>query len=743
MAFELLVVVLVVLAQRDRRALLAWAIVLVLLTMPSASRLPDNPSFPGSYRPAWYTVRQLITEQETDQVLTTGNEQERTETLVDLVAPTVRLLPAVLLTLASLIWLFWYPRRTRSWLFAAGLLLVPPLVAYLVDRLTPYPLGSRYALATIPAVLLLQGAGAAALWRHRRSLAVLGLLGITIVMGYWLLMQFNAPSFGKDDIKAAAAYVSQYAQEEDIVVLHSPMVQFVWDYYYDGVAPVEIIPHQENNCQERTVSHFQTVAQAHGQVWFLYESDNCLLLHHANTQWVTLEKKDFSSPWLDLALEKYMVEPPVINALPADVTPVELCWPEGLCLNGWSVENLVLGQEAKITLYWSQNRPTDDDYELQLALQDANGQRWSECTAPIFAFYPAAYWPTGVILAQALRIPLSPALPPTSFSLALMVQRVSDGQLMATNAGQGINLVGTILPERPAELIDPGALGLQYKSDADFGEKIRLLGYNLPIDTPRPGHTGFIDFYWQVLSGTNENWQQRTRLIRDGQIWVEKVGPLSVAEFDLPQWRPGDLVWGRIFLPLPGQMPPGEYKVEIALLDPAGEPIPAKVIWHAEETESVVAGPTYLENWPMVTEPPEMPHRPDTIFGGAIRLWGYDIQGEMQPGGNVNVTLIWRDELPVGDDYNVFVHLMAEDETLLGQADGAPAGWTRPTSTWRPGEFIVDQYTIPLAPDTPTGVGYLWVGLYHPGGDGRLLVLNPAEGQPPDRTLLDIIVIEP
>jgi hypothetical protein len=138
-----------------------------------------------------------------------------------------------------------------------------------------------------------------------------------------------------------------------------------------------------------------------------------------------------------------------------------------------------------------------------------------------------------------------------------------------------------------------------------------------------------------------------------------------------------------------------------------------------------------------------MPHRPDIIFGGAIRLWGYDLQQQVQPGGELGVTLVWRDELSVEEDYRVFVHLMDEDQELLGQADGVPVGWTRPTSTWRPGEFLVDHYTIPLAPDIPSGVGYLWVGLYHPTENSRLPVLYPAEGQPPDRTLLDIIVIEP
>jgi len=182
------------------------------------------------------------------------------------------------------------------------------------------------------------------------------------------------------------------------------------------------------------------------------------------------------------------------------------------------------------------------------------------------------------------------------------------------------------------------------------------------------------------------------------------------------------------------------------LLDEAGQPVPATEIWRTEATERVIAGPAYVDNWPLETEPPSMPHRPDLVFGETIRLWGYDIQVEnsqVQPGNKVPITLVWQDQVPVSSDYHVFLHLMDAEGRLLGQSDGVPAAWTRPTSTWRAGEFIVDEHTIPVPADAPAGAVYLWVGLYSPAGDGRLPVAGGDADQSSERALLDIIVIEP
>ena len=68
----------------------------------------------------------------------------------------------------------------------------------------------------------------------------------------------------------------------------------------------------------------------------------------------------------------------------------------------------------------------------------------------------------------------------------------------------------------------------------------------------------------------------------------------------------------------------------------------------------------------------------------------------------------------LSESYRVFVHLLSEDGRIVAQADGLPAGWTRPTTGWLPGEFIIDRHTIALPTTLPSGNYTLTTGLYLP-----------------------------
>ena len=53
---------------------------------------------------------------------------------------------------------------------------------------------------------------------------------------------------------------------------------------------------------------------------------------------------------------------------------------------------------------------------------------------------------------------------------------------------------------------------------------------------------------------------------------------------------------------------------------------------------------------------------------------------------------------------------------MVAQSDGVPAGWSRPTTGWTPGEYITDVHTLSIPPDAPEGDYTLSTGLYLPGG---------------------------
>jgi hypothetical protein len=95
-------------------------------------------------------------------------------------------------------------------------------------------------------------------------------------------------------------------------------------------------------------------------------------------------------------------------------------------------------------------------------------------------------------------------------------------------------------------------------------------------------------------------------------------------------------------------------------------------------------------------------------------------------GAVLPIELHWQTQAALGEDYHVFIHLVDQDGQLVAQADGQPALWTRPTTTWAVGETIIDRHGLWLPTPTAPGQYQLRVGLYRPS-DGRRLRLTTGE----------------
>jgi hypothetical protein len=103
-------------------------------------------------------------------------------------------------------------------------------------------------------------------------------------------------------------------------------------------------------------------------------------------------------------------------------------------------------------------------------------------------------------------------------------------------------------------------------------------------------------------------------------------------------------------------------------------------------------------------------------FGDFAELLGFAIpSADVTSASSIPLTLYWQalaGRSPV--DYRVFTHLLSEDGQLLAQHDSPPANGSRPTSTWSPGESIVDSHPMGFQDLTYTGPARILVGLYDP-----------------------------
>jgi hypothetical protein len=121
-----------------------------------------------------------------------------------------------------------------------------------------------------------------------------------------------------------------------------------------------------------------------------------------------------------------------------------------------------------------------------------------------------------------------------------------------------------------------------------------------------------------------------------------------------------------------------------------------------------------------------LPAQYDTYvnFGRQIALIGYDLpETVVRPDETIRLTAYWKAQTSLQINYQVFVHLQAEDGRLVAQSDKLNPG-EFPTKQWPPDRYVRDEHEIALPADLPAGRYRLSVGLWVAGDGWRVPVLD-------------------
>ncbi|OQA44224.1 MAG: hypothetical protein BWY52_01675 [Chloroflexi bacterium ADurb.Bin325] len=100
-------------------------------------------------------------------------------------------------------------------------------------------------------------------------------------------------------------------------------------------------------------------------------------------------------------------------------------------------------------------------------------------------------------------------------------------------------------------------------------------------------------------------------------------------------------------------------------------------------------------------------------LGADIVLLGYRGWDLAPSAGEVTqLQLLWRADTPLERRYKVFLQLLDQRDQVIAQRDAEPAGESRPTDTWLPGEVIADNHGLLIPPGTPPGTYRRILGMY-------------------------------
>jgi hypothetical protein len=125
-------------------------------------------------------------------------------------------------------------------------------------------------------------------------------------------------------------------------------------------------------------------------------------------------------------------------------------------------------------------------------------------------------------------------------------------------------------------------------------------------------------------------------------------------------------------------------------------------------------------------------------LGNEIDLLGYDMARTSQ---SIDLNVYWRSRAATREDYTVFVQLIGAAEPVA-QIDTQPGRGSYPTSRWRPGEIVLDNYRLTIPNQLPRGEYELIIGMYNLTTGARVRVFD-ANGAPMenDRVTIERIAL--
>lgn len=130
-------------------------------------------------------------------------------------------------------------------------------------------------------------------------------------------------------------------------------------------------------------------------------------------------------------------------------------------------------------------------------------------------------------------------------------------------------------------------------------------------------------------------------------------------------------------------------------------------------------------------------------FGDQIMLIGMDGDNKQRAsaGDTLPLTFYWQAQTDLDINYQLFVHVLRPDGSLLTQSDKLNPG-DFPTRRWPTDKYVRDSHLLQFPPDTPAGIYTVSVGLWVQTEGWRLPIFDVNDNQVGDSAELFLIVVE-
>jgi len=274
-----------------------------------------------------------------------------------------------------------------------------------------------------------------------------------------------------------------------------------------------------------------------------------------------------------------------LTELPASADPAEyLARPDhgasasvaGLAtLTGYSLDRIGYGPTFPhlkpggplwINTFWQASGQAQEDYDLTVYLIDDAGRRWGQADGPpLEGVYPTSMWRPGERLADGRLLWVDPNAPAGRYWLALAFYDYSTGARLPVSGGAAPDTIRLGPLKVPGEPPAARPAGSQAQP-ARFGGVAELSGYRLAQEPARLR----LELFWQAEAPDGADYTVFVHLLDGGgRLALGQDRQPADGGYPTGMWEPGEVIADAHTLDL-GQLPAGEYRLEVGMYSSAG-----------------------------------------------------------------------------------------------------------------------------------------------------------------------------
>lgn len=390
-------------------------------------------------------------------------------------------------------------------------------------------------------------------------------------------------------------------------------------------------------------------------------------------------------------------------------------------LDGFNLsrDSVPAGEIFDIDMAWTAAGVPSADYQSEISLIGPDGLAWSQKGTERPRVYedapPTRLWSPGEWAWDSREVVTLPGTPPGTYDIVVtLFDRATLAPSTFVNSAEG-RTVGPTATIGQVQITNPPlppTFEPQYPVDSySLSPDLQILGFNQDREAALAGDSVLLTLFWECIDPAG---------CEHFELQLVDEGGAAVAEWRLPtirqgfaagEWPEHGRLRGQHVLQLPATLADGRYRFQVE---------------HRPLGEIAIIAPERQFS------PPPLAQQTDATFAAAdgteiATLAGITSESSLSlclnataPGAACSLSLVWRGKSETSTSYHVFVHLVDAAGIILVQSDGIPANWTRPTTGWLPGEYVVDTHALTLPAELPPGSLWLRVGLYDPQTGARL-----------------------